>query len=227
MRLGLGCVSCFVPLLILSAAAEAQINGSAEAARRPYIGAFVGAGEVPVTFFDGCVSEGRHDARSNSASLELSAGLPIGPVALESRTTARGEPPLTGRTDCFSLEPSHESGIHTDGYRVDPGAFSATDLRLVYELPLRVRVTASAGAGWVWARDVPFLTGSLGIRTAGRTRWGGDIVWDRYRMPFGTITREWERYRVVRELSRDAEHVWQDAWSVRLGAEWQLPRRPS
>lgn len=42
---------------------------------------------------------------------------------------------------------------------------------------------------------------------------------------FGVVTRERENFVAVRELSGKTDYEWQAAWSLRLGAEWQLPSR--
>lgn len=206
----------------------ANVEAQSEAAgnplhRAPFIGVTFGGGSMPITFFNGCILEDKFGTNSANLSAAFLIGVPLGPVTVLTQTTANGEAVFGPKDHCTSVEPAHESGTHVDRLRgVETGAFSTTDLRLRYEFPMRYAVVASAGAGWVWTHEMPFWDATVGVRTPGRLRWGLDLAFEGYRMPFELVTREWEDWNVIQFLGQETEHEWQSAWQLRFGAEWFL-----
>jgi len=211
-------------LLGMIANVEAQLEEAENPLpRAPFVGLAVGAGGLPITFFNGCVLEDRFGTLSTSMSASFSIGVPVGPLSILTQTTANGEAVFGAQDHCVSVEPAHESGTHVDRLSgVETGFVSTTDLRLRYEFPMQYPLAASVGGGWVWTQKIPFWTASMGVRTPGRLRWGLDLALERYRMPFELVTREWENLKVLRVLGQESEREWQGAWQLRLGAEWLL-----
>lgn len=208
-------------LFNLNANAEAQSESPPFPA--PFIGVTVGAGSMPVTFFDGCILEDRFGEHRPGLSAAFSIGVPMGPFTVLTQTTANGEAILGADDHCTSVEPGHESGTHSDRLRgVETGSFSTTDLRLRFEFPMRYPVVASAGAGWAWTHEIPFWDATVGLRTSGRLRWGLDLAYEGYRMPFELVIREWENSNVLQVLRQETVREWQGAWQLRIGAEWSL-----
>lgn len=145
----------------------------------------------------------------------------MGAVVLESRTTVSGIPP--GRDDCLLVVPRYDDGVHRSQLRgFDPGSSMATDFRFRYQGRTRFSWVMSAGGGWMWAQEIPFVLAGVGIRTPGRVKAVVDLEWNRFRIPFDVVTQEWSRGSVVRELIREREHEWQSGWSLRFGAEYAL-----
>ena len=181
---------------------------------RPYVGLIGGGGELPVAFHTTCPSD--FEDRSSSYIAGLVFGIPLRPFHLETRNLRRE---LVGRgQDCFVLDRRFPSGIHTERVSgVGKGDMSTSDLRLGYGLPFRYPVVASAGAGWVWGNDLPFLSLGLGLRTTGRARFTFEVLWEAYWMPFELLTREWQDFRVLRTVDREKRHDWQHAWSFQIG----------
>ncbi len=212
----------FLFLICTPAKIWGQAPGEENASNRgPSIGVTFGGGTLPTTFFNGCILEDRFNSQSASASAAILFGVPVGPLTLLTHTTVNAEAVLGPQDACTDMQPAHESGVHVDRLRkLQTGSFVTTDLRLGYEFPTRYPVVGSAGGGWALGHDIPFWDASIGVRTPGRRiRWGLDLAFERYRMPFELVTREWENLEVIQVLDRETEREWQNSWQFRVGAE--------
>lgn len=182
----------------------------------PFVGLVVGANGLPDVFFYGCSTYSDNFGGTEESLLAgVLFGLPLGSFHLETRTLNRRE---SGSYACITYEPIFESGIHTERSPLaETGTQTTSDLRIGYGIPLRLPLVASAGAGWIWGNDIPYLTSGLSLRTAGKIRLTVDLFWETYRVPFLLTAEEWEDFRLVRVVGEKEKHDWQHGWSLQLG----------
>jgi hypothetical protein len=212
MRLLFWMAGCLA-LLIGAAQAQGQTN------RGLYGGVSAGAGEVPYLLVSDCrLSRPGNNARAAMGSVLV--GVPVGPVRFEARTSRAVM--TADDVDCPVLDqPIHEHGSFTSilpDFR--SSSMTSSDVRLRVEGPRALPLMLAVGGGWLWTHDMPYATAATGVRTGRRLRWGVDVTWDYYRMPFIAYHSEWADFQVVRAWS-DRAFEWQSAWSLRLAAEWQ------
>lgn len=188
----------------------------------PYVGLVLGVGSVPGTFYGGCsdyfYGGGRNyppGDRNESVFGGVVIGLSLGRFQLEARNLSRIE---QGGFDCILLEPVFESGVHTRHIPLaESGTKSSSDVRIGFGIPFRLPIVLSAGAGWVWGNEIPYVTSGLGIRTKGRYQLAVDLLWEMYRMPFQLTDEEWRDFQRTRIVRTYGDDDWQDGWSLQFG----------
>lgn len=212
----------FLVLLFLFLGTLIPETTAAQDVRSSFVGAAVGAGNLPEPLLENCA--GSRNERSWSGSLEVRGGLDFGAVAVEGRASFHDALPLPG-DDCFSSSPAHESGIHTDvEYPFEQSGLTATTLQLRSLLPVP-GLTASLGGGWAWSQELPLVVIGAGYRTGRQLRLGVDAELLLFRIPLDRVTREWDQGEIVRTMSTRREHEWDAGLELRFVVERVLLRR--
>lgn len=171
------------------------------------LGAWFGGEAIPQALNPGC---GNTTGTEGGWTFGGHLAVPVGSLFLEGRASWH-----SGVDYLCPGVLMDRTGVHTITIPDVPfGSFAKTDARLRVEFgPWLV---LGLGAGWAWSKDVPYLASSVGVRGGDTVRFGADLEFTSYRIPFRSRTSEFDHVEEVRVLSRGSFTDWGGAVSLRL-----------
>ena len=174
------------------------------------LGAWFGGEAIPQALDPGC---GNTSGTEGGWTFGGHVAVPLGSFHLEGRASWHSgvdyicPGPLVDRT-----------GVHTISNPDLPfGDFAKTDARL--RLDLDSWFLVGVGLGWAWSKDVPYLTSGLGVRVGETVRFGADLDYTSYRIPWLSRTSEFDVGEELQVLGRESYVDWGGAFSLRLVLE--------
>jgi len=146
--------------------------------------------------------------------------LPARTVSVEARFAHHWSP----EGPCAIVEENETRSDTTSA--VGRGGFATLDLRLRWPMRSDGPWVLSAGAGWAASeKDVPYITGSVGVRGGSGVRWGADLEARSYRVPWTAETGEFVSGELVQVVSADSYTAWATSFALRLVVEVPIVRQ--
>ena len=111
-------------------------------------------------------------------------------------------------------------GVHT--FRVpdmSAGDFGTTDLRLRIGLGRGGWLDLAAGGGWIWSKEVAYVTSSVGLRHGASLRYGVDLEVTTYRLPWLSRTATYLGGSMIEILNERPYREWATGLGLRLVLE--------
>ena len=181
---------------------------------------WLGGESVPAGVDRTCWETGRSALGLVGASFIV----PLGTIALEGRVGAHWR----SESICAAIGPLIQSGIHTQQIPELPvGSFASLDIRARWTPFPNHPWYVAAGAGWAGSsKDVPYLSTSLGARSASRSpRFGTDLELALYRVPWTERTIDATDDGVT-EIARREYKEWAPTVGIRFSIEIPLGYEP-
>lgn len=192
----------------------------AGAKARPLFGFLIGGESVPAGLDRTC---GDPAGRRGLALLGAFLVVPVGPVGLQGRVNGH----LGGTTICAIVDdaPARTGTFIEHVPALPEGGFTTIDLSLRWPPGDGLWVLA-AGGGWAGSsKDVPYVTASVGLRSATRPiRFGADLEVSTHRVPWTERTLQYSDGSVTEQSSRRYE-AWAPTVGLRITVEIPIVQR--
>lgn len=200
----LALVLVFVPGL-LSAQSDPPLT--------PYFGLAAGATRFPEPLVERC-----GDNPGAFVTAEARAGVGRGSWKAE----IRGDVSTSGiASSCMTGPIVHESGVHTDRhYSHERRHGGGSVIVQLSHAPERAYWTVGVGAGRLTSAGVPFLAGSVSLRTRGRFAGTFELQGRLHRLQYDLVTATWEQFVRQSVLSSEARSEWHGGLGIRAGWEY-------
>ena len=209
-------VGAVTVLLTASLAPAQSVGGPGSSSSYLVVGLGAGLTTLPKPIVNLC-----GDGRSVMPTIAWVVGAASSAFRADVRATVFSARAIAG---CDPAPPLHEHGTHTDRLYPFEQVYGDRSLSLNLWYAPRQRLWSwGIGGGKLIDVNVPFVAASASGRTNTKIKLVLHVQARALRLKYEDVTREWDSFRVTREIGRESGSEWRASAAGTIGVEFTLP----